>query len=175
MGTRAPDSDRAASTMPAALHEWRLPDCPFGMWAFDRGNGDIVAANPAACRLYGFTRDELLACSVDDICRSPLGSLLRVDLLVSPQDETVWHRRRDRSTFQTEISMIANISTDGSTATVLVHPLILANGGDAILTSALPPLAADTGIQGGPFPSLRPKREAAHSEELLGANRRGSS
>jgi PAS domain-containing protein len=145
------------------------------MWAFDRASGDIVAANAAACRLYGFTRDELLACSVDDVCRSPLGSLLRVDLLVSPQDETVWHRRRDRSTFQTEISMIANASSDGSTATVLVHPLILANGGDAILTSALPLLAPDGDVQGGPFPSLRPRREAAESEDLLGAARRGSS
>jgi hypothetical protein len=116
------------------------------MWAFDRTSGRILAANAAACRIYGYTRDELRARSVDDICRSSLGSLLDVDLTGLPQDETVWHCRSDRSVFQTEISMIAN-GPDAGAATVLVHPLILSNRDGPLLMSALPVAMGDTTIQ----------------------------
>lgn len=133
---------------------WRLPNCPFAMWAFDRQKGNILAVNDAAVRLYGFPREELLAATVDDLCRSALGSLLELGLTTSPQTETVWHRRSDLSTFQTEVSMIECSGTGPTAMMILVHPLLLTTTGDVRFTSELPLVGANTGRQSGSFPSL---------------------
>lgn len=144
------------------------------MWAFDFASGALLAANATACRIYGYAREDLCRYSVDDICRSPLGSLLGIDLTDSPLDETVWHRRSDRSTFQTEISLIANGSEDGAAATVLVHPLILSNGGASLFTSMLPVVRPNTALQGGPFPSLRSTSTGISLESPLARFRRAT-
>jgi PAS domain S-box-containing protein len=142
---------------------WRLPRCPFAMWAFDWSNGRILAANDAAVKLYGYPRQQLLGATIDDLCRSALGSLLDLDLTSSPQTEAVWHRRRDRSTFQTEVSMIESNGAGVTARMVLVHPLILSAEGDVKLTSALPPIeGADGERTPGPFPSLAHIRAQLH-------------
>lgn len=137
---------------------WRLPNCPFAMWAFDRREGNILAANDAAVRLYGFPRERLLDATVDDVCRSALGSLLELALTTSPQTETVWHRRSDLSTFQTDVSMIECNGTGQTAIMLLVHPLLLTPEGDVRFTSALPQISANTGQQPGSFPSLAKTR-----------------
>ncbi len=40
---------------------------PIPMWIFDIATLDFAAVNPAACALYGFTRDELLSKSILDV------------------------------------------------------------------------------------------------------------
>lgn len=146
---------------------WRLPRCPFAMWTFDWNNGDILAANDAAVRLYGYPRQQLLSATVDDLCRSPLGSLLELDPTLSPETTAVWHRRRDRSTFQTEISMIESGGAGVTATMVLVHPLILSAEVDVKVTSALPVIADDNEGRPGPFPSLAQSR----AQTKIGAER----
>jgi hypothetical protein len=79
------------------------------MWVFDLSSGAIVEANAAAAETYGYAREELLACTVDDIC--PLKDLGGPILLNLSQDVT-WagpsvQRRKDGTTFEADIGMIA--------------------------------------------------------------------
>jgi len=173
VGARVPESDIFALRLQATPRVWRLPDGPFGMWAFDPSSGEILAANPSACRIYGYALDDLRALSIDEVCRSPLGSLLDLELPLSPQDETVWHRRRDHSTFQTDVSLVANTLTGDYSVTVLVHPLIL-SGGCAVSTSALRDLTSRDVVREGPFPSLRAVAAGLESEPRTRALRQAA-
>jgi PAS domain S-box-containing protein len=61
-----------------------------------------VAANSAACKLLGYTRDQLLQLRVSDIVERPTGGLLEAARAVSDgkiQHGTVSVRRKDGRTF----------------------------------------------------------------------------
>jgi len=101
---------------------WRLPVSPFPMWIFDRDSGAIMAANDAAAEAYGYTHEQLLACTVDDICppEGPAEGLRmapRTD--VTPLVRAVRQRHRDGSTFEAEIATI-DCSDAAHTATMVL-------------------------------------------------------
>ncbi len=94
------------------------------MWIFDRDSGAIVTANDAAAEAYGYTHEQLLMCSVDDICppQGPGDGLLaapRTD--VTPLVRTVRQQRRDGSTFDAEIATIDYSDAEHTATMVLVR------------------------------------------------------
>jgi PAS domain S-box-containing protein len=103
---------------------WRLPVSPFPMWIVDRHSGAIVGANDAAVEAYGYTREQLLACTVDDICppQGPGDGLLmapRTD--VTPLVRALRQRRRDGSTFEADIATIDCSDAERTATMVLVR------------------------------------------------------
>jgi PAS domain S-box-containing protein len=81
-----------------------LPESPFPMWLFDRGSGKVLAANQAAVRAYGYTRTELLACHVGDICPGELLDAVRARA-AARTGTNVRQRRKDGTTFETDVVM----------------------------------------------------------------------
>ena len=79
----------------------------------DHANGRLVEANTAACRAYGYSREELLALSIQDL-RTPESRQLTKDQMVEADAHGILfetsHRRKDGSTFMVEVNSIgANI------------------------------------------------------------------
>ena len=95
---------------------------PFAIWVFDLSSGALVDTNRAAAELYGYTREELLARTVYDIC--PLKGLGdRMVMRLGSQDVT-WcgpalQRRKDGTTFQAHVGMIET-GEQGLVAAVVV-------------------------------------------------------
>jgi PAS domain S-box-containing protein len=83
---------------------------PHPMWVFDAETHDFLAVNDAAIAAYGYSREEFLAMTIEDI-RSPEGVDRLRSLLADPELETglrnvgVWrHKRKDGSEFDAEVS-----------------------------------------------------------------------
>jgi len=118
-----PAAAKASGVGPRETRERLLPATSFPMWVFDRGSRAIVAANDAALREYGYTREQLLECKVDDICVEP-GSV--GDLLATPGPaaavwtEALWQRRKDGSTFEADVAAIESGDAGHPTTMVLV-------------------------------------------------------
>jgi PAS domain S-box-containing protein len=94
------------------------------MWIVDRHSGAIVGANDAAVEAYGYTREQLLACTVDDICppQGPgdgLGMAPRTD--VTPLIRALRQRRRDGSMFEADIATIDYSDAEHTATMVLVR------------------------------------------------------
>jgi PAS domain-containing protein len=104
-----------------ATRSWYLPASPFAMWIFDRRSGALLAANDAALRAYGCTAAQLLACNVDDVC--PGGELLTIPLAMpATWIGTVRQRRRDGSTFESDLALTDVADCEPGATMVLVHP-----------------------------------------------------
>ena len=82
--------------------------CPLPLWIFDLESQSISHANSAACRKYGYTRDEFAGLTLRDFqpddalgeATNPLG-LEALDVFV----EGCWrHRRKDGSVIHVEVS-----------------------------------------------------------------------
>jgi hypothetical protein len=76
-------------------------------------------------RAYGYTRDELLACSVNDICRSrgPGGGLLTTPVSEgAPWTGTFRHCRKDGSTFEGDVTTIDVGDAEQPATMLLVQP-----------------------------------------------------
>lgn len=69
----------------------------------DVGSGRIVDANPAACKLYGYSHDELLSMTYTDLSAEPQDSREAVAQEV-PRVPIRWNRKRDGTTFPVEIT-----------------------------------------------------------------------
>ncbi|HXM77465.1 MAG TPA: PAS domain S-box protein, partial [Thermoanaerobaculia bacterium] len=101
---------RAEEQLRGSEERYRLlfENNPQQMWVFDEETFAFLAVNDAACRHYGYSREEFLAMTVRDIRPSEdVPKLLR--LLESEPDEFrksgVWrHRRKDGSLIDVEIS-----------------------------------------------------------------------
>lgn len=92
-----------------AEYHWGLVSS-FPMWVFNCISGAIVAANEAAARAYGYTRDELLACTIRDLCASRDPDELR--LMSLRNGGPLWigpwkQRRKDGTPFDAEIGLVA--------------------------------------------------------------------
>jgi PAS domain S-box-containing protein len=90
-----------------ARYRLLFEDNPQPMWVFDRATLRILAVNPAACRRYGYTREEFLELSVLDL-RPPaevptfLAGIERGD--VERKDAGVYrHRTKDGTPMDMEI------------------------------------------------------------------------
>ena len=96
------------------------------MWIFDRRSGAILAANDAAARAYGYTREQLLACKVDEICRPCDPGR---GLLTTPRSEgaswtgTLRQSRKDGSTFEADVAMTETGDPEHPATMVLVQPV----------------------------------------------------
>ena len=97
---------------PASMHEQRervlFESCPLPLWIFDLESQTISHANSAACRKYGYTRQEFAGLTLRDFqpddalgeATNPLG-LEALDVFV----EGNWrHRRKDGSVIHVEVA-----------------------------------------------------------------------
>lgn len=104
---------------------WRLPPSPFPMWIFDARTGAILAANDAAVNTYGYSQDELLACSVTDLCppQTPGGEIPSAHRGIGPApNRTLLQRRKDGSTFEADIAAVETGDGEHPATMVLVNP-----------------------------------------------------
>ncbi len=96
----AEQAPRARTVDSGRQGRWRLPPSSFPMWIFDRMSGHIVAANEAAVRTYGYSRDELAALDAADICAFPASKT--TDLRSGPAR----HTRKDGSSFVADLATV---------------------------------------------------------------------
>src|SRR5260370_12496119 len=88
----------AASGLPDADEQYRLLfECnPLPMWVYDYETLRFLAVNEAAVRLYGYSREEFLAMTINDIRPPEAIPALLADLksnLVGPRMDSQWTHR----------------------------------------------------------------------------------
>jgi hypothetical protein len=123
----SPDPESVADLEATSARRARRPDedgpwhlaSPFPMWVFDRATGAIIAANAAAARLYGFSREQLLAMTLDDLGASGVLLMDARDGGPSWTGPCVQHRA-DGSAFMAELGVIGTTDT---TAMVIMRTL----------------------------------------------------
>ena len=69
----------------------------------DRESGELLAANAAAIRLYGYSREELLSMNRVDLSAEP-DKTLRATMAKQEFIPLRWHRKKDGTVFPVEIS-----------------------------------------------------------------------
>jgi two-component system cell cycle sensor histidine kinase/response regulator CckA len=94
------------------LHGLLVAHAPNALVVFDADLGRFVEANPLACELLGFSRDELLTMHPNDLTEpASLAALqgrepLRAALAGEPQQFRVIKRRKDGSSFPCEVRLV---------------------------------------------------------------------
>ncbi len=73
------------------------------IFLIDRDSGSIVDVNEAACRLYGFSREELLHLKGTDVSAEPEESVKSIRELLP--DPLRYHKKRDGTIFPVEVSV----------------------------------------------------------------------
>jgi len=110
---------------------WLLLASPFAMWIFDPLTGAIVAANEAALLTYGYTRAELLACCVQDLCQlqDPHGGFIPIlPAKACPWTGTVKQRRKGGAEFEADIAMFETGNEAHVAFMVIMNPIAMAMG-----------------------------------------------
>jgi PAS domain S-box-containing protein len=95
---------------------------PSPMWAYDPETLRFVAVNHAAIRTYGYTRDELLAMTIEEIRPEDDLPTLRtvLEVPVSERGPTVTrHRRKDGSVIDVRV-LVSTIEFEGRPATLVL-------------------------------------------------------
>ena len=78
---------------------------PNPMWVFDLESLTILEVNEAAVQQYGFTREEFLAMTIEDLRHQDRETLSRPPARETGGNGLVWkHRRKDGSTMDVEIN-----------------------------------------------------------------------
>jgi two-component system, cell cycle sensor histidine kinase and response regulator CckA len=100
---------------------------PNPMWIYDAETLRFLAVNEAALRKYGYTRDEFLAMTIEDI--RPAEDVPQLQALVGPEGPGperglvtagIWrHRRKDGSIFDVDVTSHAHVF-DGRPARVVL-------------------------------------------------------
>src|SRR5260370_20293057 len=79
-----------------------------GMWVCDYGTVGFLAVNEAAVRLYGYSREEFLAMTINDIRPPEAIPALLADLksnLVGHRMDSQWtHRKKDGQVIEVEVA-----------------------------------------------------------------------
>lgn len=103
---------------------WRVfGDSPIPMLIFLRADGAIVAANDAAVREYGWTRDELLEASISDLVPPTdrfVDRFLRHAHRQTKWAESLLHHRKDGTSFLADLGMLQAGVTDSATMAVVM-------------------------------------------------------
>jgi diguanylate cyclase (GGDEF)-like protein/PAS domain S-box-containing protein len=100
----------AASGLPDAEEQYRLLfECnPLPMWVYDYETLRFLAVNEAAVRLYGYSREEFLAMTINDIRPPETIPALLADLksnLVGHRMDSQWtHRKKDGQVIEVEVA-----------------------------------------------------------------------
>jgi diguanylate cyclase (GGDEF)-like protein/PAS domain S-box-containing protein len=100
----------ASSGLPDADEQYRLLfECnPLPMWVYDYETLRFLAVNEAAVRLYGYSRDEFLAMTINDIRPPETIPALLADLksnLVGHRMDSQWtHRKKDGQVIEVEVA-----------------------------------------------------------------------
>ena len=100
----------ASSGLPGADEQYRLLfECnPLPMWVYDYETLRFLAVNEAAVRLYGYSRDEFLSMTINDIRPPEAIPALLADLksnLVGHRMDSQWtHRKKDGQVIEVEVA-----------------------------------------------------------------------
>ncbi|HVR08666.1 MAG TPA: EAL domain-containing protein [Thermoanaerobaculia bacterium] len=100
----------ATSGLPDADEQYRLlfEHNPLPMWVYDSETLRFLAVNEAAVRLYGYSREEFLAMSINDIRPPETIPALLADLkanLVGHRMDSQWtHRKKDGQVIEVEVA-----------------------------------------------------------------------
>lgn len=86
------------------------------LFLVDGRDGRILTVNPAACRLYGYSRKELLALKDIDLASDPTGDA-QLPRAESRRLMDRWHRRKDGTAFPADL-WVRHFSYKGHTITV---------------------------------------------------------
>jgi two-component system cell cycle sensor histidine kinase/response regulator CckA len=90
-----------------AKHRLLFENSPLPMWVFDEENLEFLAVNEAACQGYGYTREEFLSMTIEEIRPSEDVEKLREHIShLTPdlRNSGIWrHLRRDGSILEVEI------------------------------------------------------------------------
>jgi PAS domain S-box-containing protein len=120
------ERQRAEEILQASERNYRLlfESNPHPMWAFDVATLRFLAVNDAAVRSYGYSRDEFLAMTIEEIRPAEDIPLLRdvVDVAENRglNAATIWrHQRRDGSIIEVEITSHAH-EFEGKAARVVL-------------------------------------------------------
>ncbi len=98
---------RRASRKAEEQYQLLFQSSPQPMWVFDEETLAFLAVNEAACRHYGYSREEFLGMTIRDIRPPEVPSLLRQIAAEQSeyQDSGVWrHRKKDGTIIQVEIT-----------------------------------------------------------------------
>lgn len=86
------------------------------LFLIDGRDGRILTVNPAACRLYGYSRKELLALKDIDLASDPAGDA-QLPRAESRRLMDRWHRRKDGKVFPVDL-WVRHFNYKGNTITV---------------------------------------------------------
>jgi PAS domain-containing protein len=96
------------------------------MWIFDHGSGVVVAANDAAVGAYGYTREELLRCSVHEIfpsTTSAAGPVPTSYVEVSPRTGTCTQLRKGGAPFDADVAILQTQYAGRAATIVVANPV----------------------------------------------------
>jgi hypothetical protein len=101
---------KAEQSMRESEEKYRLlfSSCSDAIIVMDARNYRIVDVNQTAMALYGYSRDEFLALDVLDLSEEPEQSRIRLNQIAAGSLRhfpMVYHRRKDGSSFEVEVSM----------------------------------------------------------------------
>jgi diguanylate cyclase (GGDEF)-like protein/PAS domain S-box-containing protein len=119
----------ASSGLPDADEQYRLLfECnPLPMWVYDYETLRFLAVNEAAVRLYGYTRDEFLAMTINDIRPPEAIPALLADLkanLVGHRMDSQWtHRKKNGQVIEVEVASHSLIFTGRRARIVLANDI----------------------------------------------------
>ena len=110
-----------ASELAKSEQQYRLlfEDNPSAMWVYDDSTRQFLAVNQAAIRRYGYTREEFLAMSREDIRidyeQPPAGSLASAEIAANGTGWKGQHRKKDGTLIDVSVTSNA-IAFDGHQA-----------------------------------------------------------
>jgi PAS domain S-box-containing protein len=115
---------RAAQVLRASAHRYRLlfDENPVCMWIYDRGTLRFLDVNQAAINHYGYSREEFLTMSIEDIRPREDIPRLHNDLAAQGEEgQSLWrHRKKDGTVIDVEVLAQPFLLDDPSTRLVIV-------------------------------------------------------
>jgi two-component system, cell cycle sensor histidine kinase and response regulator CckA len=117
--------ETAARALEASVRHYRglFLESPVPMWIFDRASGGFLAANPAALRQYGFSREEFLALNARDLLPAETAEAFLRHVVqgpaCSPEPSRWRHLRNDLTLMDVEVTA-ADIEYGGQPARLVL-------------------------------------------------------
>jgi PAS domain S-box-containing protein len=100
----AKKKDEAALKASEARFQALFEDFEDSIFVIDQATGNIIDVNPAAAKIYGFTRDEFLGLDITGIFSEPGNSQVLLEKQGQDPLPLQYHRRKDGSIFPVEMT-----------------------------------------------------------------------